>query len=560
MTDPININPLSENEKYNARLKFLENDRLPIISLMKDVSEYILPRKGLYTADGEKPHEKVASRYQKILNSTSTRASRLLASGMQGGLTSPSRPWFRIGTEDPSLYNFEEVAIWCQLVEDIMYSVFNGSNFYSAIHTVYEDEGGFGQGVLLEEEDPLTVIRFTVCPPGEYCLASNERGFVDTLYRRFWMPACNIVRKFGRDRVSDDVKRAYETKGTYYKLFEIIHVIEPRSDRKPNKIDYTNMPYRSVYYEHKKTDRLLRDSGFKELPFMAPRWSFQNPEVYGDCPSFDALGVTKMLQASEKISIKAMDKGVDPPLRIPSKWAGKRANLLPGGHNYVDSNDPKDSIGRLYDIIFDVAQVEKKIERFEMLIERLYFMDLFTLITDRPEMTATEVLERKEEKLTLLGPTIENQIHELLEPILERTFSIMARRGMIPPAPEELRNQKLKVEYISLLAQAQKMIGISGMEAYLEKMERLAAVDPGSLDKTDTDAFLEEYAERVALSPRITRDQELVDQMRAEKAARQKQLEDAEMLKGAAGDIKALSQADTSGKNALTDIAKEVSE
>lgn len=559
MTDPININPLNKNQKYQARLKYLETDRNPVKVLMKEVSTYILPRKGLYTSEGEKPHEKIADRYKRILNSTATRASRLLASGMQGGLTSPSRPWFRITTEDPALYDIEAVALWCQSAEDIMYAVYNGSNFYPAVHTAYEDEGGFGQGVLFEEEDPLTVIRFTVCPPGEYCLAADERGVVNTLYRRFHMPACNIVNMFGMDAVSDDVKRAYKTPGSYYKLFEIVHIVEPNTGRDARKIDYRNMPYQSIYFEYAKTDKLLRTGGYNERPFMAPRWSFQNPEIYGDCPSFDALGVVRMLQSSEKISIKAMDKQVDPPLRVPSKWH-KRANLLPGGHNYTDANDPKDSIGRLYDFDFDISHVEAKIERFEALIERLYFMDLFTLITDRPEMTATEVLERKEEKLTLLGPTIENQIHELLDPVNERTFNILVRRNMLPPPPPELQGAKLKIDYVSLLAQAQKMIGIAGMEAYLEKAERIARVNPDSVIKTDWDAYLEEYAERVALSPRITRDQQLVEEIRAQIAARKQQLEDAEMMKGMAGDIKALSQADTSGKNALTDVVEAAAE
>jgi len=559
MTDPIDINPLNENQKYLARLKFLELDRLPTIKMMKDVSTFILPRKGLYTADGVKPHQKVAEKYKKILNSTATRALRLLASGMQGGLTSPSRPWFRIRTENPELYKVEDVAVWCQWVEDLMYSVFNGSNFYSSVHTLYKDEAGFGQGVLFEEEDPRTVIRFTVSPAGEYCLAANERSEVDTLYRRFYLPARDIVKKFGIDRVSNDIKNAYGKPSSYYQWFEIVHVVEPNTKRDATKIDYQNMLYKSVYFEFKKTDGLLSSHGYAEKPFMAPRWSCEFPEVYGEGPAFDALGVTKMLQAMEKTSCKAADKQVDPPLRIPSKWH-KKANLLPGGHNLTDVNDPKDAIGKLYDINFDISQVEAKIQRYEQLIERLFFMDLFTLITDRPEMTATEVLERKEEKLNLLGPVIDNQIHELLDPVIERTFNIMNRRGMVPPPPEALQDANLKIDYISLLAQAQKLIGISGMEAYLEKAERVAGFAPDSVIKTDTDAYLEEYAERVALSPRITRDQEVVDQIRAEQAARQKELEDAEMMKEASKDIKNLSQSDTSGKNALTDIAEAVTE
>ncbi|NIS53487.1 MAG: phage tail protein [Phycisphaerae bacterium] len=559
MTDPINNNVLNKNNKYLARLKFLENDRLPTLAMMKDVSTYILPRRGLYTSDGVKPGEKVAEKYKNILNSTATRAARLLPAGMQGGLTSPSRPWFRIRTQERELYNIEDVALWCQIVEDQMYSVYNGSNFYSAVHTLYQDEAGFGQGVLFEEEDPEKVIRFTVCPPGEYCLAANEKGEVDTLYRRFYWPARDIHQRFG-DKASDDVKRAVKTPGSYYKWFEIVHVIEPNKDRNANQIDFTNMPYKSVYFEYQKTDKLLSEHGYNEKPFMAPRWSIEHPEVYGEGPAFDALGVTKMLQAMEKTSCKAADKQVDPPLRVPSKWH-KRANLLPGGHNYVDANDPKDAIGSLYDVNFDIGQVEAKIQRYEELVERLFFMDLFTLITDRPEMTATEVLERREEKLNLLGPVIENQIHELLDPVMERTFNIMQRRGMIPPPPEALMmGTGLKIDYISLLAQAQKMIGIGGMEAYLEKAERIAAIDPNSVIKTDTDAYLEEMAERVAISPRITRDQEVVEQIRAENAARQKELEEAEMMKEASKDIKNLSQADTEGKNALTDIVEAVSE
>lgn len=559
MTEPINDNVLNENNKYSARLKFLENDRLPTLAMMKDVSLYILPRRGLYTSDGIKPHEKVAEKYKNILNSTATRGLRLLASGMQGGLTSPARPWFRIRTRERELYNIEDVAAWCQIVEDQMYSVYNGSNFYSAVHTLYQDEAGFGQGVLFEEEDPRTVVRFTVSTAGEYCLAANERGEVDTLYRRFYWPARDIYRRFG-DQVSDDVKRAVKTPGSYYEWFEIVHIVEPNKDRNPNKIDFMNMPYKSVYFEYAKRDRLLSKHGYNEKPFMAPRWSIEHPEVYGEGPAFDALGVTKMLQAMEKTSCKAADKQVDPPLRVPTKWH-KRANLLPGGHNYVDANDPKDAIGPLYDVNFDIGQVEAKIQRYEDLIERLFFMDLFTLITDRPEMTATEVLERREEKLNLLGPVIENQIHELLDPVMERTFNIMQRRGMFPPPPEALMmGTGLKIDYVSLLAQAQKMIGIGGMEAYLEKAERCAAMDPNSVIKTDTDAFLEEMAERVSISPRITRDQEIVNQIRAENAARQKELEDAEMMKEASKDIKNLSQSDTEGKNALTDIMEAVSE
>lgn len=558
MVDILEGNPLNDNQKYLAKLKFLEEDRLPALSLMKEVSNYLLPRKGLYSSEGQMPHnKKLPQRYKNILNPAATRALRLLGSGMQGGLTSPSRPWFKITTEDPGLYSIEDVAVWCQIVEDLMYSVFAGSNFYSSVHTIYQEEAGFGQGVLFEEEDPNTVVNFTVSPPGEYCIASNNRGMVDTLYRRFFWPACKIVETFGRENCSDDIKQAYSKPGSYFKLFEIVHIIEPNIGRDTTKIDNKNMPYSSAYFEYKKTDKLLGKKGYIEKPFMVPRWSFEHPEAYGGGPGFDSIGLIKMLQAMEKTSVKACDKQVDPPLRIPSKWH-KKANMLPGGHNYTDTNDPKESIGKLYDINFDISHVEAKIERYQMLVERMFFMDLFILITERPEMTATEVLERKEEKLTLLGPTIENQIHELLDPVIQRTFGIMERYGMIPPPPPELLNSKLKIDYVSLLAQAQRLIGIAGMGSYLDVAERIAKILPDSIIKTDWDSFLEEFAMRVTMSPRITRDQNVVEMIRAEQAEKQRQFEQVELMKDATKDIKNLAQSDTSGKNALTDIAEAI--
>jgi hypothetical protein len=550
-------------KSYRNRLKSLENERSDDLSIMKDISNFILPNKGLYVSEGERPNKNTGNRYRNILDDTATRALTLLGAGMQGGLTSPSRPWFKIVTQDEGLMKFESVAQWTNYVEKQMYGVFKRSNFYSSVHQAYEEQGGFGSTVLFTEEDFEQLLRFYVLSPGSYCIAPSDNGMVKTLFRRFWMTAIQMGTKFGRENLSDQVQNCLEEDRNPYQWFEIVHVIEPREDRNILKMDSMNMPYSSFYFELAKSDDNppLRESGFHELPFAAPRWAVNGSETYGKGPGHLALGPTKILQSLAKSSLKAVHLEVEPPMRIPTSLKDTM-NVLPGGANYVSANDPKDAIGKLFDMRFDYAGTEGKIERVQANIERTFYNDLFFTIINRPEMTATEVLQRHEEQLIMLGPTIERQITELLDPVLERTFMVMERAGMIPPVPMELEGQPLKVDYISLLAQAQKMMGLQHMDMFLQVVTATTGIpiDHPTSDKLDMDAYLDEYALRLGINPEITRSPEVVAQIRQMKQQAIEQQQQMELLSQAPDAAKKLAGAKTDEKNALTDIIEQVTQ
>ena len=169
----------------------------------KEITEYILPQKGLYTSEGEKPHKK-QGRFAKIIDATASEDNDLLASGIQGGLSSQSRPWFRLESEDKNIQRIENVQLWLSYVENQIRSVLGGSNFYTKIHDFYNDEGGFGNAVIICEPDPNKVVRFSLITPGQYCFAEGEDGIIDTLYLRYPLRAINVYNIW--PNVSSEVK------------------------------------------------------------------------------------------------------------------------------------------------------------------------------------------------------------------------------------------------------------------------------------------------------------------------------------------------------------------
>jgi len=544
------------NQKYLKLLKSLEDERSSVLPVWQDISSYILPSRGLYVSQGDKPHEKT-NIYKKILNATGTHSLNLLGAGMQGGLTSPSRPWKKLQTEDEGLMKFEPVAQWLDYVDALMDGVFKRSNFYEVIHQTYIDQAAFGISVPFIEKDFQTLVRFYIPPAGTYCVASDDTGRVNTFVRRTWMTAVNLEKKFGRDRISDQVKNI--GKENPYKWFEVVHFIQPREERNIIFKDRFNMPYESVWFEYAKNDMTLYEGGFEEKPFAAGRWWVNEPEVYGRSPGHMALGVVKLLQSHEAGSTKAIHKEVDPPMRVPFGYKDS-LDMLPGGINYIATNDGKDAVGKLFDMNFDYAGVEARIGRLQELIQRLFFNDLFFTIVTGKEMTATEVLQRHEEQLIMLGPTIERQTSEVLDPIIERVFMCMLRANMIPPPPMEMIGQSLKIDYVSTLAQAQKMLGISNMRAFKQDAMEIAQVSEDGIIKVNWEEYLDQEAFKLGIPAGITRSKEEVAAIKeAQVQAAEQERQDAMMMQ-AADDVKKLSQADTSGKNALTDVVEAVSE
>ena len=537
----------------------IKDERSTYFGHWEELSEFILPRRGRFLTskrnDGSKKNG-------KIIDSTGTMAVRTLSAGMMSGITSPARPWFRLATPDSALMEQSEVKQWLYSVEKKMREIFSRSNLYNSLQTVYEELSVFGTGAMLVSEDFDDVIRCYPFTVGEYGLAQSHRLQVDTFYREFQLTVAQVVEQFGMENCSDPVQSMFK-EGKLDSYVEILHVVEPNSVRQYDKKDNQNMPYHSCYIEKaSKNERKLSDKGFEEFPVLAPRWHVTGVDIYGRSPGMDVLGDVKALQIEQKRKAQGIDKMVNPPLQAPSSLRGQSATVLPGGVTYVDTMQGNQGGFRpTYEVNPRLGELQQDIAETQYRIQQGFYADLFQMMTqsDRRQITAREIDERHEEKLLMLGPVLERLHTELLNPLIDRTFNIMARNDLLPPAPEELGGVTLKVEYISVMAQAQKAIGTGAIERLAGFVGNMAATKPDVLDKFDADQSVDEYAEMLGVPPKIVVPDDVVQQMRQ---ARQEQMEQQQMMEQAsmgAQAAKVMSDADTGGENILTDIIGGIS-
>ena len=508
---------LNANDRYLRNWKQLDQQYDTWKATYKEVSDYIAVGRGRYTDYGERENQK-SKAASKIINNTATDALHMLGAGLHGGLSSPARPWFQLGFVDDDMNTFSAYKSWLDSCEKVMYAAFKRSNFYTIIHNIYEEIGGFGTGAMMLDDNPEHGLLFHYFTVGDYRFSVKVDGRCHCFYRRFKMQAVQVQQFFGRDKCSDKVKRLIET--SPYEWVEIMHVIEPNESHDPNKMD--SKPFTSVYFETKEKDKRLSDKGYDEFPVVTPRWQALSNESYGWGPGLESIGLAKAIQVMERQSMLASDKMLDPPLALPSSMKDRMLDLGPGGKNIYDEANVK--IQNMVMIDPNVIQLYRaNIDAIEGKIRRNFHNELFLMIAqeDPAKMTATEVLARKEEKMLMVGPTIERLEFEHLSPIVERVFAILARQGKLPPPPAELQNVEYKIDFVSLLAQAQKLIGAQSMQSYLGLAERVALVDPGSVNKTNWDKYLEESADMVSLPSKVVRTDDEVGAIRQQMAEAQ---------------------------------------
>lgn len=536
----------------------LKNERESWMTHWKEISDYLLPRSGRFFIEDRNRGDK---RHNNIYDSTGTRALRVLAAGMMAGMTSPARPWFRLTTSDPQLDESAAVKAWLADVTRIMQMVFAKSNTYRALHSMYEELGAFGTAGSIVLPDFTSVIHHYPLTTGEFAMATDHRGQVNTLFREFQMTIAQVVREFGRSNCSPTVQTLFD-RGALDQWVTIMHAIEPRSDRDTAKRDARNMVWKSVYFEHGGNEnKLLRESGFKEFPALCPRWAVSGGDIYGNSPAMEALGDIKQLQHEQLRKAQGIDYKTKPPLQAPTSMKSREVDTLPGGISFVDSSSPNGGIRSAFEVNIDLSHLLEDIRDVRERINGSFYADLFLMLANgtNSQMTATEVAERHEEKLLMLGPVLERMHNEILDPLIEMAFSRMVEANIVPPPPDELQGMELNVEFVSMLAQAQRAIATNSVDRFVGNLGAVAGIKPEVLDKFDADRWADAYADMLGIDPELIVPGEqvaLVRQQRAQAAQAQQQ---AAMLNQGADTAQKLGGIDTSKQNALTDVTRAFS-
>lgn len=487
-------------ERLSSTLSALRTDRLPWWRHWRDLADYILPRRYVWLLSGNE-RKRAESRNPYILDSTGTKAARVLASGMMNGVTSPGRPWFKLRAHNAPTEGSSAVDQWCEEVTRRMMLVMAESNFYNSLAVMYLDLVVFGTAAVIIYEDDESVIRCYNSCLGEYYVAQSDRLQVNTFAREFEQKVHQVVARWGKENCSETVQ-SYFTKGGggLQNSVQIAHLIEPNIDQ--DKVP-GNFKWRETYWEVGCRERkVLSRKGFREFPVIVPRWELAGNDSYGTSPAMDALGDVIQLQHETKRKAQSLDYMNRPPIVADHVFKNSPGALLPGGQTFVSGAN---TFGAkpVYQVSPPIAEITADLRDIQIRIQETLHNPLFNMISQLETVrSATEIDARREEKLVLLGSVLERFENEALDPAINRIYAIMERQELLPPIPEEIAGQDIEIQYVSILSSAQRAVGVAPVERMLQVIGNLAAVRPDVLNVPKWPEIMYHYGRDVGVAAR----------------------------------------------------------
>ncbi len=523
----------------------------------RDIERYQIPHRGDFFRSAN-ANDRGTKKTQAITDMVAHFGLRVLRAGLMGGLTPRTQPWFRLTVPDQKVANSAAVKAWLDHVVERMLMVFGQSNLYSCLHLLYGEVGGFGTGCALMQPDFNDVFRFYPQTIGSYWLANDYRMVTDTFIRRFALPARNVIREYGEEKVSKDVLNRKGKAGADGNVM-LIQCIEPNDEYEPGYFGSNGKKYRSVTWEEGKDDKLLRTSGYDRWPVLAPRWEVLADDPYGTGCGHAADSDVKSLQILGKRRHNAVDKHVNPPMAFPAELSQKPSGTTPGFVNYFAGN-LAEKVGRpLYQTNPSViAPLRDLITDTREVVNRCYFADLFLMISQMEGVqprNQLEILARKEEKLMMLGPVLESLHGDLLKPLVDWCFEEMFKHRLFEPPPRELDGWPLEVELISMLAQAQNASRVQAIERSVGFIGSLVGAFPQAGDKLDVYDAIDKHADAIGTPAGVikpTEEAEKVAEGRAQEAAAQRAIQTGSALAQGAKTLSEAQVGDRNGLEALT--------
>lgn len=507
----------------------------------EEIADLVLPRRDFTTL--RSPGEKRANR---IYDATAVWANEQLASGLHSFLTNPTLKWFALRLENARINDRDDVQTWLADTRDRLLAAFTSarSNFHAQAHELYMDLGAFGTSCMYITSGKRAPVVFNTRPLGEVLIRENSEGFVDSTFRKYKMTTRQAAQEFGPDALPDDIRNLLD-KDTD-KEFEFLHVIVPRedADRLSPRARSSRKPWASYHIALEKKV-IVRESGFDEFPYVAPRWSKIAGETYGRSPAMNVLPDIKMLQQMTITVLKGAQKIVDPPLQAPDDGFLAPPLTIPGGINYYRAS----SKGRIEPILTggrpDIG--EELLDQRRSVILRAFYLDLFQL-KEGPAMTATEVLQRREERLRLMAPMVSRLQSEFLAPLIDRVFAILWRRGLLLPPPDDIRGFPLAVDFVSPAALAQRTAEAENFARWLNFSLPLIQLDPQAAVVINASEGVRESARMFNISPRFTRPEEEVAEMLQQQAEQQQMAAALGQMQQAAEVGKTAAEAENAGR------------
>jgi hypothetical protein len=536
------------HKKKKMVVKALEDDRLPHWTHWRDIADYVCPSRYVHLLSPQERLRRTA-RSSYILDGTGTLAARTCASGMMNGITSPSRPWFKLNIAGFSSDTSSPARIWLDEVRRRMLLAMAETNFYNAMAVLYLDLVNFASAAVLIYEDYDNVFRCYNSPLGEFYFRQNDKQVIDGFAREFNQKVFQMQQWWGEENFTETTKAMWTEGGARrYQDIGIVHLIEPNI-----KEDDLFMPggfaFRELYWEaHANDGTILAKNGFNEMPGIFPRWELTANDSYGsNCPAMIALGDIIQLQHETKKKGQGLDKLISPPVVADIQLQHKPTALLPNGVTYVMGQNNQ-GIRAAYQIQLPLDQLTADIREVQARVRETFHNDLFQMISQLETVrSATEIDARREEKLVLLGPVLERFENEALDPAIKRIYAIMDRAGLIPPPPPDIAGKPIEIQYVSVLTSAQTAVSTIPTERWVGLIGSIAPIAPNVVNIPDWNELVRSYGQDLGVEAKLMLTREATDQINNQQNQQRQVQQGVEMAAPIAEAGKLLSETEVGG-------------
>lgn len=437
--------------------------------------------------------EEGGSRVEDLFDGSPMQAARGLANALGGLLRPEGQDWFKLRVDDDQAEADGAAQEWLAQSEEELRDA------------VEAPQARFGQATGEADLD-LVVLGTAILyvgdgkRPGDLLYQSialtdgtplfDEDGNAEGMFRRRRFTVRQAMARFGEDALSEETRKKASDKRVDEKV-EFLHAVLPREGGREDALIARNMPFAAKWIEV-QAKHSVEEGGFHELPFVVPRFDTSSGETYGRSPAMIALPDAQTLQAMGETLLVTGQRAADPPLFAPNDGAFSEVNTFPGGLSYYDVETAVSVRGNPFfslDTGSNMPLTREMQQDYREQVRAAFYRNVLNMPTEGPQMTATEVMQRKEEYVREIGAVYGRLSTDYTAPKMERSFKILLRNGRLPPIPESLEGRRVAFEYDSPVKRMREEAAAFAAAEWASLQAQRAEIWPEAADVVDVEAL-----------------------------------------------------------------------
>lgn len=479
------------------------SDRSEWLNIYQEVGKYVWPNARTMVKSVKTPDNGQVLTTD-IADSTAIKAALRMTSGIFSYLMPVGVKWFDLKPREERFLSDMAIARRASKATQSIHSAIWRSNFQREMFTNIRSLCVFGTGCISVELVGTELV-FRNYHIADIFFEENSKGQIDTVFRRFFWTARQMVQEFGLDAVPKEVKKAYEAKN-FADKFECVHCVYPREDYDTNKADYRGMPFVSEYYEI-QSEKKIKEGGFRRNPYRIGRFDQSPDELMGRSPAMDALPDIKMLNKMRSTFVMGSELQALPPILMEDDSVITQPVIGPLSNLYYRAGASKPEPMR---IGVNAQLTDQLIQQERKNVSDMFFNDLFNALADYRNMTAYEASQRVEEKLVMLAPPIIGLQKGQFDPLIMDCYQLLTDSKQIEPI-----GVNVDITYQGRLALAMSNMQTSAIELTIAKWSPYQQFYP-VLDNMDMDKAFRVSAINIGVPADVLRDEQDVEESRAE--------------------------------------------